>query len=224
MKVNITSLFILILTFFTFVSCDENDPVANLTGYWKYSQPHFEFDYETETVEIQMGQQPMILEVESLKSMIRGIAAEKMNAYFTGISMNDDRKLEIQMNIAGRPIALNADYKLDGQYLEVTLDPASLQGLTAGKALQIPAVSFAYLQQDDQLLLYFDKTYLYVLIQTILGNDQMRPMILSAIIPNFSLLPPQAQAGIAAGLNKQISDIFNRTQRLELGIRLNKTK
>lgn len=202
------------------VSCEDNDPTENnIRGEWKYRQPHFEFDYLYDTLKITTNpmQPPFTLEVKKLKPIFMQMAP-LLQDYFKGIHIGNGTA-EIRMS-AGyeRPYTLESTYRIDENYLEITLDPESLKQLSGGKFLEMPPISFSYrLESDHRLLLYLNKSYIGILLRTVMGNEQMRAMILPVIIPNYDRIPERVLPMVIESLNTQITTILDNTNTLEIG-------
>ncbi|CCZ81683.1 hypothetical protein [Odoribacter laneus] len=202
-------------------ACSDNEDEPNsLLGTWQYEQPHFEFEYAQDSIVISMGQyRKMSIAVKDLKTMFLSMAKEKMGDYFKGVTFSDDNTLKVNMSLQnGTPATLGATYKVDERYIEVALNSADLAQLTGGIAPDIPKISFIYQQKGDELLMYFDKTYLKNMIAMM--QDQLLSILLPSIIEGFDQFPDTMKQIISGSVKEQIATIFDNTLKLELGFTL----
>lgn len=216
-------LFSLILTLTSVLySCSDSEDEPNpLIGTWNYGQPHFEFEYAQDSIVISAGKSKMSIAVEDLKTIFLSMAKEKMGDYFKGITFAADNTLKVNMSLQdGTPATLGATYKLDERYIEVALRSADLGQLTGGTVPDIPKISFIYQLNKNELLMYFDKTYLKNMVAMM--QNQLLSLILPNLIDGFDQLPDIVKQSIIDSFKSQITTIFNNTLKLELGFTLSK--
>lgn len=215
--------FLITMLAVTLCACNDNeDEPHSLTGTWQYEQPHFEFEYAQDSIVISMGQySKMSIAVKDFKIMFLSMAQEKMGDYFKGITFSDDNTLQVNMSLQdGSSATLGATYKVDERYIEVALNSADLGQLTGGTAPNIPRISFIYEQKGNELLMYFDKTYLKNMVAMM--QDQLLAILLPRVIEGFDNLTDPVKQMIIEGFKKQIKMIFDNTLKLELGFILSK--
>ncbi len=197
-------------------ACDETS--YETEGSWNYDRPYFEFEYLTDTVRFGMGNNMICMAAKDVKNMVYGMAAEKMQNYFTGIDFYAPDSLLIKARTAaGYPLQLHAHCQKDDQYLEVSLDPQDMTALLGEKAGMIPAISFRCVEDERQMKLYLGEVY----IQSIFENTEIQKMILPMLArqlnPRFDMMPEPAQQAMLQGLQQQLSALIDNIQILKIG-------
>lgn len=217
MKQIISILFIIALGISNISCSEENEPAENFAGtHWSYQKPHFEFEYASDTIAFQMMQKPIKMGVNQLKGMFMAIAQEKMGTYFKGINFKDCHTLSVDIqNRQQEMLQLQAQYMCDENYLQLTMDMGSMMFDTKFPVNEIPPISFKYQIQDNQLTMYFEKVYIQV-IYSIMG-DSIASMIIKAMGIDFSHAPEGMEAMAKQAIQKQLDEILQKTQRLEIG-------
>lgn len=221
MKQIISILFVIALGIAS-VSCSEQDkPSDKLAGtYWTYQKPHFEFEYSSDTIVLQMMKKQIKIGVNQLKGMYMAIAHEKMNAYFKGIDFKDNQSLAVDIqNKQQQSFRLPAQYVCDKNYLQLTLDMQNMASGTDLPMSNIPPVSFRYHIQNNQLTMYFEKVYIQT-IYSIMG-DSIAAMIIKAMGIDFSHAPEGMEEIAKQSIKKQLDEILQQTQRIEIGFVMN---
>ena len=197
-------------------ACDET--TYETAGSWNYDRPYFEFEYLTDTIRFGMGNNMMCLAAKDVKNRVYGIAAEKMQDYFTGIDFYVPDSLRIKARTAaGYPLELHAHFRRDDRYLEVSLDPQDMKTFLGEKAGMIPAISFRCEGEERQIKLYLGEVYL----QSVLENTEIQKMILPMLArqfnPRFDMMPEQAQQAMLQDLQQQLSALIDNIQILKIG-------
>lgn len=215
----IYSLVILFIAFMG-VSCnDKDDKAPDIAGAWNYRTPHFIFEYAQDSVSITMAQgKKKSIAVADFKAVFLEMATEKMQDYFTGVEFNPRNQMKIKMQLkGGTQNSLNASYIQTDDVIGVTLDTTDLKQLT-GTSMQIPAISFKYTVNGDQMLMYFDQVY----VQTVVS--MMQDKIVDLIIPmmgvDITKLPESVVDQMKKGIKAQIPLILDNIIRLEIGFNL----
>lgn len=185
---------------------------------WQYHQPYFELEYAADTIRFGSADRQMNMSVADLKALFGRMAADKMQDYFKGIDFYTADTLLIKAQRAsGEAMNIRASYLKDHRYLEIKLNAEDMKTLIGENAPTIPAISFQYLKQDNQLTVYLNEVY----VQSIFENQQIQnmlmPIIGRALNPQFDRMPPQAQQAMLAGIKQQISSIIDAIQTLKIG-------
>lgn len=212
--------FLLAILTFSMISCeDDSQENPNLTGSWNYQHPHFVFEYATDSVTIEtIPGKKMSLAVTDIKDMFMGMAAEKMGAYFQGITFTSNRELEIGMRIDQAPAQLKAGYVQSADLLQVTLDTNDLKQLFH-TSMNIPALSFKYTLEASALRIYFSQTYLETIVYMM--KDQLVELIAPLLAVNVpEAMRPAVLPKIKESLHQQIPQILDQIRRLEIGFYL----
>lgn len=222
MKNKITCLLTALFIVLTICSCTDNDNEhKTLSGKWNYKNPHFTLEYEGDSVGLNMG--PLgyqAMAIKDINRMFPVIAHEKMSEYFKGIDFRTGGEMMIYMEMGnGIADSLKASYKQDRGLIGVTLDAADMERLTGSK-ISIPEISFHCLQEQDNLILYFDKAYVQFISQMML--DKLLDMMLPAVIPNYDKIPPMGQIAMKASMKEQINGVLFKTQKLEIGVNMSR--
>ena len=159
---------------------------------------------------------------QEISNLFIYFAGEKMGDYFKGISFRTHESMFIHMELGnGTQDSLKASYRQHNGLVGITLDANDLKRLT-GMYIPIPEISFHYLIDNGKMTLYLDKSYIQFLTATMI--DQVLDMMLPSIIPNFDRIPEMAQKAMKASFKKQINEILEKTQELEIGINLTSTR
>ena len=215
----IYSLAILFIAFMG-VSCDDKeDNTPDIAGTWNYGTPHFVFEYAQDSITVTMAQgKKESIAVDDLKSMFLGMATEKMKDYFTGVEFNAGNQMKIKMQMQnGAQSSLNAVYIQSDDVIGVALDTNDLKQLT-GTSMQIPAISFKYTVNNNQMLMYFDQVYVQTVISMM--QDKFVDMLLPVMGVDASQLPESVVNQIKESIKSQISGILDNVIRLEVGFNL----
>lgn len=205
------------------VSCnDDEKEVASLTGKWDYARPHFEFEYASDSIVIEMYQgRKLAVSTEEFKKMFLRLATDKMQDYFQGIDVVSANDMEIIARMqTAETFRIGAEYEQTAEFIEVSLDRDDMQQLLGEKADMIPAVSFRYTLQSANLTMYFDKAY----VRTIYAMMENRivPMIVDGMGIDFDRLPESVRQKVIDGVKQQIALVLDRIERLEIGFVLTK--
>lgn len=199
-----------------------NDKLPIDSGTWYYQSPHFAFDYAEDSVRIEMGSpnNTKAWAVKDIQQDFPTIAHEKMGAYFKGIKFLPDNKLSIRMQFAdGKQDSLKASYSLSSDLLEVSLDAEDLERIS-GKKLDIPRISFNYSEEEEQLKLFFGKTYIQAIASMMM--DTLLDMLLPSLIPAYPSMPDAVKTMIASAFKSQVNQILQNTRTLEIGLNLSR--
>ncbi|MEG2276607.1 MAG: hypothetical protein RSA53_03225 [Odoribacter sp.] len=211
---------VILLTAIWCVSCEDENDEAVITGNWNYEKPYFEFDYAKDSITLNFEREPQSIAVKDLKQMFIRMASEKMGTYFTGIEFGDKNRMKINIKMQGGiPYTLNADYKQLGNIVQVTLDSNDLKQLTHGVAPKIPAISFKCNTNGNQMLLYFDLSYIKTVYSMM--SDQIINMVIGIIGIDLNGLNEGQTIAIKKRVEEQIIEIMKNTQKLEIGFTLN---
>ncbi|MDE5638680.1 MAG: hypothetical protein K2I47_02630, partial [Odoribacter sp.] len=151
-----------IFTVLCAVSCNDNEKeLSSLAGVWNYTRPHFEFEYATDSIIIEMYQgREMAVATKEIKETFLRMATVKMQDYFQGIKVISANRMNITARMqTGESFKIGADYNQTTEFIEISLDRDDMQQLLGEKADMIPAVSFRYTLQNETLTMYFDEAY-----------------------------------------------------------------
>lgn len=214
---NVIYLVLTTIAVLNLTSCDdENKDSQKLLGSWKYEKPYFEFEYAQDSIVIDMQGKKIPMAVEDVKGMFLGMAGEKMGDYFKGIDFISEDQLVINMAMAsGDAGSLHAAYKLSGELIEVKLNAEDMKELIGDKGAMIPTISFKYMQTGNQLTVYFDEVYIQTMYATM--QDMIVPMIIQAVVKDFSKLPEPAQTAMIQSFKTQITGILDNIIKLRVG-------
>lgn len=220
-----TKIYIFTIVLFAAFSCSDNDSYGDLSGKWTYLDPHFNFDYAQEKIEINMGTgAPMSVTPDDVTALFRTYAASKMGDYFEGIEFTSSRDLHVYMQFEdGKKATLKATYTIQGNKLGITLNKESLYSI-AGKELNIPELSFEYVVQDHQLTLYLNWKYLKVILNMFLQNPAFDQILSSLVKTMLPQVPEVAVLAIVNSLKSQITTIVPQVRDLEIGVVLTAVK
>lgn len=217
MKKLLYAVFIL-LAVISVTSCEEEDQNPDLSGEWKYREPHFKFGYAEDTVRIAMGRESMKIAVEDLKTSFSVLADQKMGEYFEGLNFGDNHQMEIRMRMGDQTkSALHACYEQSGDYIQVELDSTEMKMLTNGAVSQIPVISFSYIISNNELQMYFNKNYIQVVY--LMMSDKLMDMLIANVMhQNPATFPAPAKEAIKAELDQVLRNIT----QLEIGFKLSR--
>jgi len=200
------------------VSCSDDTPETYIDGDWSYQAPHVQFAYAQDSVTLQFGSRGSYsFSPAELSGMVRGIAGQKMREYFKGITFSNGDTLLLRVQFGnGRQMSLPATYRIQGNKMGIKLDGSMLKALV-GRELNIPELSFAYVQQAEQLSLYLNWTYLKLMLNMLMQSDTYDQILLGLVESMMPGVPPVAHAGIVAALKPQVETIVKNIDQLEIG-------
>lgn len=204
------------------VSCDENDEnnenetETGIAGNWLYNnKPHFEFEYKTDSVTINMGKGTISYDVEYIKTAFTTMATEKMGEYFKGIYFGQDNQLIVKMSLkGGQADTLRASYIQKSNIIQVQLDTNDLKAL-AGKSMNIPPISFKFVQNEDNMLIYLDQSYIHTFLS--MNLDMMIKMITGQ---DLSTMPDKQAQAMRNMFGKEIGKVMDQVVKLGIGFNL----
>lgn len=207
------------------ISCNEKDEaLPSLTGMWNYTRPHFEFDYHSDSIAIEMYRGKRIaIATADFKKTYLDMATEKMGSYFQGLEVLSADELRISaQRQTSVPLTIGAAYQQTDEFIQITLNREDMQQLAGENADMIPAVSFKYSLRNETLTLYLDAAY----IRTIYARmeDRIVAMIVGQMDIDFSRLPAGTKEKVTEGVKKQIPSILDNIVRLEVGFVLTKAQ
>lgn len=200
------------------ISCADDPQLPTINGNWDYLEPYFKFEYATDSIVLEMNQgQKMAFAVTDLQGMYRGIAGQKMKAYFKGMEFISGEQLLVKARTAkGIPINLPVSYLRTSELLQLSLQQEQMQGLMGKSAVNIPPISLKYeVTEDHRMTIYLDEVYLQVIYSMM--EDDILPLIIRKVMPTYDRIPSNVQEKIKTEFKTRIRSIFDQIIRLQIG-------
>ena len=207
-----------LLSFFYLTSCQESTQGVDLRKNWQYSGPYVEFTYSSDTIHFGSGTNQMNMSVQDLKNMVWGMAGSKMRDYFKGIDIYSWDTLVINAQRAtGEIMKMKAAYFNDANYIEMDFDRKVLGAILGGNANMIPKISFQYMLQEGQLIIFLNEVYVQTIFENLQIQKMITPMIVRKLNPMFDRMPAPAQQAMLTGVQEQLSAIIDNFQEMRMG-------